>query len=181
MDRQQALNLVKEKIKTDNLIKHSLAVETIMRQAAEYLKENKEKYALVGLLHDLDFEETKNNPEKHALLTIEMLKGKIESDMLEAIKEHNFENLKIEPKTKIGKILIAADAVSGLIIAAALIRGKKLQNVSLESLKNSFGKKDFAKGCDRNLIKRIEEFMPLEKFLDIALNALKSIDFEIGL
>ena len=68
MDRDEALQLVKEKIKTKNLIKHCLAVEACMRALAEKFGEDQEKWGLAGLLHDIDYEETKDNPEKHSLV-----------------------------------------------------------------------------------------------------------------
>ena len=73
MTREEALQLVKEKIKNENLVKHCLAVEACMQALAKHFEQNEEQWALAGLLHDIDYEETKDNPEKHSLVGAEIL------------------------------------------------------------------------------------------------------------
>ena len=85
MNREEALAIVKEYIKDDKLFKHVLAVEAIMRRLAKYFGEDAEKWGLAGLLHDIDYEMTMNNPEKHAKVAYEILKGKVDEDILHAI------------------------------------------------------------------------------------------------
>jgi len=183
MNREEALNLVKENVSKENLIKHMLAVEAIMKCIAEYLGEDKEKWVLVGLLHDVDFGRTENNPEKHALLAEEILKDKVEEELIRAIKSHNFEHTNVQPENKIEYALIAADAISGLIIAAALIvPTKKLADVKLKSIGKKFKQKDFARNCRRDLILYCEKIgIPKEKFFEISLKALQDISDELGL
>jgi len=75
MEREEALELVKSKVKNKNLIKHMLAVEAIMKRLAQHFGEDEKLWGLTGLLHDLDYDETVNDPEKHSLKTVDWLKG----------------------------------------------------------------------------------------------------------
>lgn len=182
MDREESLKLLKEHVCKENLLKHMYAVEAIMKGMAEYLGEDQEKWRLVGLLHDIDFEKCPE-PEKHCTLAPELLKEFLDEEMIKAIRTHNFENLKLQPETKMEMGLIAADAISGLIIAAALMMpSKKLSDVKVETLSKKFKQKDFARNCNRDLILYCEQIdIPREKFFEIALNALQSVSSDLGL
>jgi len=183
MNREEAVKLVKENIHKENLFKHMLAVEAIMKGVAEYLGENEEKWGLLGLIHDIDFGKTENNPDKHALMAEEILKDKVDGEIIRAIKSHNFEHTNVNPETKMEKALIAADAISGLVIAAALIiPSKKLADVKSESIGRKFKQKDFARNCNRENILFCEQIgVPREKFFEISLKALQEISDELGL
>jgi len=181
MNREEALNLLKENIRQENLIKHCLAVEAIMKGIAEYLQEDAEKWGLIGLLHDIDFEEMKN-PKEHGLIAEDILKDKVDDEIIRAIKSHNSENTGIMPETKMELCLIASDAISGLLIACALVMpSKELSDVKLDTVKDKFKSKDFARNCNREHILYCEKFMEREKFFEIALTALKNISNELGL
>jgi putative nucleotidyltransferase with HDIG domain len=183
MNREEALELVKENIKKETLFKHMLAVEAIMKGTAEYLGENKEKWELTGLLHDIDFGRTENDIEHHALIAEEILKDNVDEEIIRAIKSHNFEHTNVNPETNMENILIAADAISGLIIAAALIvPSKKLADVKVKSIKKKFKQKDFARNCNREKILFCEKVgIPKEKFFEISLIALQNISDQLGL
>ncbi len=183
MQRDEAVSLVKEYVKRENLFKHILAVEAIMRGLARHFGEDENRWALVGLLHDVDFEKTMETPEKHGLMAEEILKGKVDEEIIETIKAHNYEHTGVEPKTRMAKALIAADAVSGLIVAAALVMpSKKLSDVKLETLEKKFKQKDFARNCNRERILFCEKIgVDKKEFLKIALSALQSISEELGL
>jgi len=183
MKREEALKLVKENIHKENLFKHMLAVEAIMKESAEYLGEDKEKWCLTGLLHDIDFGRTENDPEHHALIAEDILKGKVDGEIIRAVKSHNFEHTNVNPETNMENILIAADAISGLIIAAALIiPSKKLADVKVKSIKKKFKQKDFARNCNREKILYCEKTgIDKEKFFEISLKALQNISDELGL
>ncbi len=182
IDRGSALSLIKEYIKSDKLFKHMLAVEAIMKKLAERLGEDVELWGLTGLLHDLDYELTGGDLNVHGLKTIEILKNKLPEEALEAIKCHN-ENLGFEAKTKLALALRAADHVSGLVIATALVMpNKKLCEVKVKSLKKKFKQKDFARGVDRAKILLCEKLgIDLGEFLELSLSALKDIADELGL
>lgn len=181
MLKEEALNLVRQNIKRENLVKHMIAVGAIMRRVAEYLGENKQKWEIVGILHDLDFEKT--DIKTHGLVSCEMLKGKVDDEILRAIKSHNFENTGVMPKTNLEKILVAADSISGLIVACALVMpSKKLSEVKLKTIKKKFKQKDFARNCSRERILFCEKVgIEREKFFELSLEGLKEIAEELGL
>ena len=175
--RDKAIILLKNYLHDDKLIKHSYAVENIMKNTAIYLKKNIELWGIVGLLHDLDFEYTNNKPEEHTIQTTEILEGLIPEEGLRAIKSHNYIYTKYIPASSLDKILIASDAVSGLIIATALIiPTKKLAEVNINTLLKKFNDKSFAKGCDRKRINLCTDAgIEQKKFLEISLDSLKEI------
>jgi len=182
MNREEALALVEAHVTTIGMRKHMFAVEAIMRELAAKLVEDQERFGLCGLLHDIDFEETKEDLNQHGLRSYEMLKEKgLDDETCNAIRAHN-EMLGFLRESNMAKALYCADALSGLIVAAALIREKNLDNVSTESLKNSFDKKDFAKNIDREIIKKCSELnLTLDEFFEIGLSGMKKIKLELGL
>lgn len=183
MNREEAISLVKENITKENLFKHILAVEAIMRGTAKHLNEDAESWGLIGLLHDIDYGKTENDPKNHGIIAEDLLKGKVDEKIIRAIKSHNFDNTGVMPETKMEKALIAADAISGLIVAAALIiPSKKLKDVKVKSIKKKFKQKDFARRCSREKILVCEHVgIPKEKFFEIALEAMQGISEELGL
>ncbi|MEM0489139.1 MAG: HD domain-containing protein [Candidatus Bathyarchaeia archaeon] len=179
----EALGLVEKYISKRNIRYHMLAVEAIMRSLARYFGDDEEMWGLVGLLHDIDYEFTADKPEKHTLIAADILKDKLSGDCIEAIKAHNFEHTGVKPETLMAKALIAADAISGLLVACALVMpSKKLNEVKVETVLKKFKAKDFAKSVSRERILYCEEIgLPLEKFVEITLDGLKSVAEEIGL
>jgi putative nucleotidyltransferase with HDIG domain len=183
LTRNEALSLVKKHVSKRNVVYHMLAVEAIMRSVAKHFGENEEVWGLVGLLHDVDYEKTEANPERHSLLAAEILKDLVPEDVVRAVKAHNFRHTGVMPETRMEKALIASDAISGLLVACALVMpSKKLADVKVESIAKKFRDKDFARGAERDRILVCEEIeIPREKFFEIALNGLKSVASEIGL
>lgn len=183
LTREEALNLVKKYISKRNVLYHMLAVEAIMRSAARHFGEDEDKWSLVGLLHDIDYEKTEATPEKHSLIAEEILKGVLPEELINAIKAHNFKHTGVKPESVMEKALIACDAISGLLVACALVMpSKRLEDVKVETVVKKFKDKDFARGADRERILICEEIgIPREKFFEIALNGLKAIAKEIGL
>jgi putative nucleotidyltransferase with HDIG domain len=182
MRRDEALEIVKKNISNQNLVKHMLAVEAIMRGIAEAKGYDSEKYALAGLCHDIDFEKTKEDLLKHGLVSAEMLEGKADEETLNCIRRHN-ELTGNKPITEFDKALIAADAVSGLVISAALMMpSKKAAEVKVETLQSKFKKKDFARNVKRENILLCEQIgFSLEDFLALSLCALQKIANELNL
>ena len=190
MNREEAIALLNEKIKRENLLKHMLAVEAIMRAMAERLgepAEKVEKWAMVGLLHDVDFDEVADDMDKHGLRSVEILKeqfgDEIDEEMARAIKAHNYEHTGIKPQSKMDMALIAADAVSGLVVATALIiPSKQLKDVKAESVVKKFKQKDFARNCNREHMLYCERLgLSWPEFAELALRALQNISDELGL
>ncbi|MFA5392407.1 MAG: HD domain-containing protein [Candidatus Paceibacterota bacterium] len=184
MTREEALKLLENKVQTINLIKHSFAVEVAMKELAQYFNENEEKWALAGLLHDIDYEETKDNPEEHSLVAAQFLKDQgIDEDIAEAIKTHN-ERHGFEPQSKMAKSLFCTDPLTGLIVAATLVLpSKKIQDLTKENVLNRFKEKTFAKGAKREIIEQCESLLDLslEQFVTIVLNGMQKISQELGL
>jgi len=181
--REEAFALLQKYLKDEKLIKHSLAVEIIMREMANKLGKDVDSWGLAGLLHDLDYDYTDKEPEKHANVTAQILDGLIPEKCINAIKAHNYKHTDYIPITSIDKALIAADAVSGLVIATALIiPSKKIADVKLETLLDKFYDHSFAQGCSRRRIELCQDTgLDVEAFLALSLNSLKEIADELGL
>lgn len=182
MNRDEAVELVKQHVKGEFLFKHMVATEAIMKAAAHYLHEDENMWALCGLLHDIDYEKTKDKPVEHGVAAQEMLKG-VNSRILKAILAHNYMNPDASPREeKMEHMLVAADAMTGLIIACAMVKEKKLANVTEDSVKNAFKKKGFAAGSKREMIMECEMAeIPYDDFVEISLKAMKGIAAELGL
>jgi len=188
MDREHALELLKQHVKKDNLLKHMYAVEAIMRGLANHFGEDEELWGLTGLLHDIDFEsiDWKNSEQarkQHGVLGAQMLEGKVSDEIVRAIRSHNHENLEDKPETKMEIALLAADNVSGLIIACALVMpSKKLADVTADSIAKRYKEKAFARQVRRDLIDWCEKIgLSHEQFYEISLRALQKISRELGL
>ncbi len=183
MKRSEALELLKKHLKNKNLIKHSLAVEAVMAGLAKRFGEDEEKWALAGLLHDIDYEYTKDNPEKHSLMGAEILQeAGLPEDIVYAVKVHN-EVHGLPRNTMMDKALYCTDPLTGLITAAALIRPEKsLFAVEKESLMKRFGEKAFARGANREIIAACSEIgLSLDEFMEVGLKAMQGIAKELGL
>ena len=184
MERDKALNLLKENLFNKNLIKHCFAVEAIMRVLAQEFGENTEQWGLAGLLHDIDYEKTKDNPQKHSLVGAEMLKeAGLSQEICQAVRTHN-EMHGLEPQSLMAKALFVCDPISGLIVASTLVLpNKKIQDLTKESVLNRFKEKRFAAGANREIIGKCQELLglSLEEFAGIALKAMQEISKEIEL
>ncbi|MEM0492745.1 MAG: HDIG domain-containing protein [Candidatus Thermoplasmatota archaeon] len=175
--------MLKNYLKNEKLIQHSLAVEAIMSALAEKIREDRELWGLVGLLHDIDYEYTKDNPERHTEVASQLLNDMLPPEAIDAIRSHNYTHTNQVPITALDRALIAADAVSGLIIATALVTpSKKLSDLKTETLINKFKDKSFAARCDRKRIQLCTDIgFDIESFLDISLKALKKISDKLDL
>ena len=183
LTRDEAISLVKKNVTKRNVVYHMLAVEAIMRSLARHFGEDENKWGLIGLLHDVDYEKTEATPEKHSLLAEKILKGIVPDEFIKSIKTHNFKYTGIKPENKLEKTLIASDAISGLLVACTLVMpSKKLADVKAETVAKKFKDKDFARGAERERILICEEIgIPRDKFFEISLDGLKTIAAEIGL
>ncbi|QAV32505.1 hypothetical protein SAMN04488510_1179 [Fervidobacterium changbaicum] len=180
MTREEALELLKTHVTNKNLINHCLACEAIMRRLARHFGEDEEVWGLAGLLHDLDYDYTKDKPEEHGFKSVEILGDSVTEEIKNAILAHCE---KKTPETLMERALYAVDPTSGFIVAAALIRPeKKLNVVDVPFLLNRFKEKGFAKGANREQMKSCENIgLTLEEFYALSLEAMKEIANEIGL
>ncbi len=183
MDRVEAWELLNQHVKNDYLIKHSLATEAIMRALARKFGQDEEMWGIAGLLHDLDFDQTADDPQRHALVSAEMLAGKLPDEIVEAIKRHNAEALGLKRETTLDLALTAAETITGLIVATTLVYpDKKLASVKPKSVTKRMKEKSFAAKVNRDHIRLCEQFdLPLSEFAALSVEAMRGISDELGL
>ncbi|MCP4230746.1 MAG: HDIG domain-containing protein [bacterium] len=180
--RDEAVELVEKHIENKNLRKHMYAVEACMVALAERLEGDKELWMLAGLLHDLDYEQTAEDPDNHGKITVGMLKeyGDFPQELHDAVLAHAGHK---KPEGDFETSLYAIDPTTGLIVAAALMHPeKKLPALDVRFIMRRFKEKRFAAGADREQIKACAKLgLELEEFLEICLSAMESISVELGL
>lgn len=182
IDRTEALSLVRERIPNANLVNHSVAVAVIMEALARHFglpDADVERWELAGLLHDLDYAETGEDPARHGLVTVEELGDSIDEEMRDAILGHAE---KAERTSTMSRALYAADPTTGFVVAAALVRpDKSLAEVQLKSLLKRWKEKAFARGASRDQMATCEDFgMTREDFLALSLAAMQARSAELG-
>lgn len=183
--REDALALLKKYNKDPFHIQHALTVEAVMRWYAKELGygDAEEYWGIVGLLHDIDFE---LYPEEHCLKAPGLLReGGVGEDIIHAVVSHGYGitvggvTLDVAPEHEMEKVLFAADELTGLIWAAALMRpSKSTKDMELKSLKKKYKSKGFAAGCSREVIGRGAEQLgwDLEKLLTMTLQAMAATE-----
>ncbi len=183
LTREQAFLEIQSRIPNVNLQKHMIAAEAIMRELARHFSEDPDRWGLSGLLHDIDYNETAKDPQRHSLLGYEILKQLgVDEDIAYAVKVHN-EVHGLPRLSLMDKALYAADPTTGLIVAAALILPqKKLHLVTTDFLMKRFHEKGFARGADRTVIASCSELgLSLEEFFTLSLQGMMKFQSELGL
>lgn len=183
MTREEALNLLNENLENRNLFKHSLAVEAVMRELALHFGEDEHTWGLAGLLHDIDYDRTKDDPDRHSLEGAQLLEEKgLPQEVVYAVKVHN-DRHGFPRQSLLDKALFATDPVTGLIVASALIKKEKsLAAIDVPFLINRMGEKSFARGANRETIRSCDQMgLSLDDFLGIGLRAMQKISAEMGL
>ncbi|MHC4252863.1 MAG: HDIG domain-containing metalloprotein [Planctomycetota bacterium] len=181
MTREEAVALVETSLSEENLRKHVLAVEAVMRALARRLGGDEDSWGLAGLLHDIDYEETKDDPDRHAVVGAERLRALgVADEVVEAVLAHNDKAPRARP---IASALTCADPVTGFIIAVTLVRpDKKLASVKLKSVKKRWKEKRFAAGASREGMAVCSELgLERDEFLGVALEAMQGIAPRLGL
>lgn len=184
--RGQALNLLHQHMQSTNLRRHCYGVEAAMRALAKHFKEDEEKWEVVGLLHDGDYESTKEDPANHAKLMADWVRelGETDEELLTGIESHGWFHEGKLPETKMQWALYCCDELTGLIVAVTLIRPtKKLADVTVENILDKWSQKSFAAGVDRSQIEKCDKELgiPLNEFIGIVLKAMQGISQELGL
>jgi putative nucleotidyltransferase with HDIG domain len=183
LTRETVLALAQERVANENLRRHMLATESIMRALAERLGEDDEAWGVAGLGHDLDAEETEEDFTRHGREAAALLAAAGASDVVvRAVMAHN-PATGAEVERPIDVALIASDQLSGLVTAAALVRpDKELAGVQVKSLRKRFREGAFARGVDRASIQRCEELgVPLDDFFALGLAAMQDIASDLGM
>jgi putative nucleotidyltransferase with HDIG domain len=183
VNRAEALKAIREKVKNENLVKHMIATEAIMRALAKRLGENEDEWALAGLLHDIDVEITNADLKVHSKPGSEMARQLGASEAVcHAILTHN-EAHGVACVSMMDKALFCADPLTGLITAGALVRpDKKLAGLEAKSVLKRFKEKSFAAGANReNMGKCTEIGLDLDTFIELGVEAMKGVAGELGL
>ena len=179
--REECIDLVKHNVKNRNLVNHMIAVGAIMRGMAERFGEDPDLWEAVGILHDVDYETFGDDFSRHGAVSADMVQDLLPEDAVNAVRRHN-PLTGHEPETKFDISLLAADAMSGMIVANALVRPTKLDGMKPKSIRGRMKDKSFARQVSRENIMRCEETgLPFNEFAQIAVKAMQSVADEIGL
>jgi putative nucleotidyltransferase with HDIG domain len=178
---EEALDLVRQHVKNRNLVNHMIAVSSIMRRMAEQFGEDPRLWGAVGMLHDIDYEQTSDDFSKHGLISAEIVKDLLPEEGLHAIRAHNeLAGAKAESRMDIS--LFAADALSGMIVAGALVRPTKLEGMKAKSIRRRMKDKSFARRVSRENIMRCEEIgISMNDLFTLGIEAMQAVSDEIGL
>jgi putative nucleotidyltransferase with HDIG domain len=181
--REEAYRLLTEYNKSESLIKHALAVEGVMRYFARKRGEDEEKWGVIGLIHDLDYE---RYPDEHCKKTGEILEANNwPEDYIRAVVSHGWGLCSdVEPQTELEKALYAIDELTGLVAAAALIRpSKSVLDLKTKSVKKKWKDKRFAAGVDRAVIEKGAGMLGMElgDLMTDTIAAMREVAEEIGL
>lgn len=181
-DRQQAYELLTKYNKSESLINHALAVEAVMVHFAELFGEDKEKWGVIGLVHDLDYE---IYPEEHCKKTQQILtEENWPKDYIRAIVSHGWKICTdVEPIDRMEKVLYTIDELTGLIAANALMRPTGMEGMKVKSVKKKWKDKSFAAGVNRQVIAEGAEIleMDLSDVMGETIKAMQKVAGDIGL
>lgn len=184
LNREQALTLLKKYNKNESLIRHAYAVEAVMRHFADLLGEtDKEKWGIIGLVHDLDYE---LYPDEHCKMARTLLEAENwPNDYIRAIESHGWKICSdVEPVERMEKVLYTIDELTGLITATALMRpSKSILDTELKSVKKKWKQKGFAAGVNREIIEEGARMlgMTLDEIIEETLKGMQNVAEVIGL
>lgn len=182
MERAEALELVRKYTDKEITYRHLISVEGVMRALARHFGEDEQRWGYAGLFHDLDYDKTADDFERHTELAVEWLREEGYSDeaVLNAIVAHK------EPDKRtdlMSRAIVHADAVAGLLVASALVRPEKANGMKVSSVKKKLKEKSFAPGVEREEIREVEEKIgiPMDEFIAISIGGVQEIAPEIDL
>jgi putative nucleotidyltransferase with HDIG domain len=181
--REEAFLLLKEYNKNEGLIKHAVAVEAVMRYCARKRGQDEEKWGVIGLVHDLDYEQF---PEQHCRKTEEILASRNwPAEYIRAVVSHGWDICTdVEPQSELEKVLYAVDELVGLVVATALVRpSKSVMDMKVKSVKKKWKDKSFAAGVNRDVIAKGTEMLGVElsELIEDVIMGMREVANEIGL
>ncbi|MBW2337834.1 MAG: HDIG domain-containing protein [Deltaproteobacteria bacterium] len=181
--REEAFALLKKYNQTESLIKHALAVEGVMRYMARKRNEDEEKWGVIGLIHDLDYEQF---PDQHCKKTEEILhENNWPEEYIRAVVSHGWGIcVDVKPETELEKVLYAIDELTGLVVTTALVRpSKSVMDVKTKSVKKKWKDKRFAAGVDRSIIEKGAAMLGVEipELITDTIAGMQDVAEEIGL
>ena len=182
MQRNEAINLLKEYNESDSLLKHAYSVESVMRHFAQLKNEDVAYWGTIGLLHDLDYEKY---PEMHCVKTREILEEKrVEEPFIRAIESHGFGICTdVKPESYMEKVLYTIDELTGLITATVLMRpDKNIHSLEVKSVMKKFKTAKFAAGVNREVVLKGCEMieMELSEVVEHTIEGMKTVADELG-
>jgi putative nucleotidyltransferase with HDIG domain len=179
--REESLALINKHVKNHNLVNHMIAVGAIMKGLAKRFGEDPQLWENVGILHDVDYENFGEDFSQHGVKSAEMVKDLLPEEGIKAILSHN-ELTGNKATTRFDISLLAADAISGMIVANALVRPTRLEGMKAKSIKGRMKDKSFARQISRENIMRCEEIgLSFNEFAQIAIDSMQTVAQEIGL
>lgn len=181
MELNQARALVREKSEKETTVRHLISVEGVMRKLASHFGEDADRWGLVGLFHDIDQDQTHDDPSRHAFVGAEWLReAGVEEDIINGVLAHAHEQYRTD---LMSKAIVNADAVAGFLVACALVRPEKTEGMKVSSCKKKLKEKSFAPGVNRDEIHSCEEKLGvgLDDFVRLGIEGLQSIAKEIEL
>jgi len=181
MDRGDAVALCRDKTLKETTVRHLISVEGVMRSLADRFGQDQDLWGLTGLFHDLDQDHTGDDAENHATLAAGWLR---EAGVDERIVNGVLAHAKPEYRTDLmSRAVVNADAVAGLLVAAALVRPERARGMRVSSVKKKLKEKSFAPGVNREEVLGVEESigLPLDEFLAVSIEGLQRVAPEIGL
>jgi len=181
--REEALALLRQYNKNESLIKHAMAVEGVMRYMARKRGEDEEKWGVIGLIHDLDYEQF---PDQHCKKTEEILKeNNWPEEYIRAVVSHGWGICSdVKPESDMEKVLYAIDELTGLVVTSALVRpSKSVMDMKTKSVKKKWKQKQFAAGVDRSIIEKGAEMLGVElsELIGDTIMGMREVAEEIGL
>ena len=181
--RQEALELLHQYNETESLRKHAYAVEGVMRYIARKRGEDQEKWGMIGLIHDLDYEKF---PDQHCKKTGDLLREKgWPEEYIRAAISHGWGICsEVTPETTLEKYLYAIDELTGLVVTTSLIRpSKSVMDVQVKSVRNKWKDKRFAAGVDRSIIEKGAQMLDvgLDELIDDTIKGMQEVADSIGL
>jgi putative nucleotidyltransferase with HDIG domain len=181
MELAEARALVKDKTDKDITVRHLISVEGVMRALAQRFDEDQDRWALAGLFHDLDQDQTGEDLSRHAFLAAEWLReAGVEEPVVNAVLAHAHEQYRTD---LMSKAVVHADAIAGLLVAAALVRPERSAGMKVSSVKKKLKEKAFAPGVNREEITDVEERLglSLDEFIALGIEGLQEVAPEIEL
>ena len=181
MERTEALALLSRHVQGVSLRSHCIATGAVMREAAAALGVDPARWETIGILHDIDFEEVGGNMQRHGIRGAEILAAAgVDGEICSVVTRHNHQ-LFGGYTAPLEVVLQAADSVSGLVIACALVKGGAVTGVTEKTVRKKFREKGFAAGCDRERLLPVEAVTPLPQFYDCAIRGITRVKEELGL
>jgi putative nucleotidyltransferase with HDIG domain len=181
MDRDSALRLVRDKAEKETTVRHLISVEGVMRALGRHFGEDQDIWALTGLFHDLDQDQTHDDAERHAYQAAEWLReAGVDEKIVNGVLAHAHEQYRTD---RMSQAVVHADAVAGLLVASALVRPEKATGMKVSSVKKKLKEKAFAPGVNREEIAQAEEKLEIsmDDFLRVSIEGLQSVASEIEL